>query len=269
MRLCFNTANRSPHFVPDANLEAQAIAAARAGFRLLGPDLENVRAFLASGRTLDDLASLLAELELGCLELASLHMPADETAAGREIDFVTEVARALRPEAVVGIVHGPPARAPELLRRAAGQLAQAGSVLAIEFMPLSPVRTLDDALALLAATGNDRIRIVVDTWHLHNTEGSWAALEQLNPRLLGYIQINDGQPFESNDVTHETLNRRVMPGEGIFDLDRFRAVLAKLGFDGGVSVEVLNAIWRPAGRLDEFARRAYAAGAAFIGAVPD
>ena len=265
MRLCFNTANRSPQFVPDPDLGAQAVAAARAGFPLLGPDLENVRAYLRRGHSLADLARLLAELKLGCLELASLHLPADETAASREIDFVTEVAAALRPEAVLGIVHGPPADAPKLIQRAAGQLAEVGSVLAIEFMPLSPVRTLGDALALLAAAGDRRVKIVVDTWHLHNTEGSWAAFEHLDPGLLAYVQINDGQRPVGVDVVRETLDRRLMPGAGRFDLDRFRAQLERLGFDGGVSVEVLNAGWRPAGRLNEFAATAYAAGAAFIG----
>ncbi|MBV8303324.1 MAG: sugar phosphate isomerase/epimerase, partial [Acidimicrobiia bacterium] len=57
---------------------------------------------------------------------------------------------------------------------------------------------------------------------------------------IAYIQFDDAPHPESEDLMGETMNRRVLPGEGTFELDRFAATLLGRGFDGVVSVEVLS-----------------------------
>jgi len=54
----------------------------------------------------------------------------------------------------------------------------------------------------------------------------------------------------------ETLHRRVMPGDGTFELERFAATLLDRGWSGTVSVEVLNAGLRRL-PVPEFAELAY------------
>ena len=54
----------------------------------------------------------------------------------------------------------------------------------------------------------------------------------------------------------ETLNRRAMPGDGDFELERFASTLLERGWQGLVSVEVLSRDLRQL-PVDEFAGRAY------------
>jgi sugar phosphate isomerase/epimerase len=65
-----------------------------------------------------------------------------------------------------------------------------------------------------------------------------------------------------DDLAAETVARRVFPGEGEFDLDEWCAHVRAKGFDGVVSVEVLNDELRD---LDpaEFATRAFTATARY------
>jgi hypothetical protein len=37
---------------------------------------------------------------------------------------------------------------------------------------------------------------------------------------IAYIQFDDAPALESSDLSAETTNRRVVPGKGIFDLER-------------------------------------------------
>src|SRR5262249_61652983 len=92
-------------------------------------------------------------------------------------------------------------------------------------------------------------------------------LEALPMDRLAYVQLDDHPALESDDLREETIHRRVFPGEGTFELDRFCATLRGRGFDGLVSVEVLSKAWR-GGDLEAFALRAYATSAPFWSARP-
>jgi sugar phosphate isomerase/epimerase len=92
-------------------------------------------------------------------------------------------------------------------------------------------------------------------------------LDDLALEHVAYVQFDDALPALGDDLVAETLHRRTFPGEGEFDLDGYCERLRAKGFDGVVSVEVLNADWRGLDRLDEFARRAHATTRCFWPAV--
>ena len=69
------------------------------------------------------------------------------------------------------------------------------------------------------------------------------------------MQFNDHAPLASGaDVLFETTQRRLLPGEGAFDLKRFAATLRAAGFDGVVGPEILSEESRRFS-MDEAARR--------------
>ncbi len=72
------------------------------------------------------------------------------------------------------------------------------------------------------------------------------------------MQFNDALPAASEDVWHETLQRRALPGEGRFDLRRFCDIIQQKGYDGPVAVEIMSEHLRGLGPED-FARQAIAA----------
>jgi len=153
-------------------------------------------------------------------------------------------------------VAGIDARRLELVSRCAAIFADAGVGMAVEFSPAGAVTSITEGLAIVDAVGADRAALLVDSWHFHVGPSTWGDLERLRPEQLASVQFSDVQAPLSDDVMAETMERRVMPGDGLADLDRFATTLLEGGFDGLVSVEVLN---RELRRLPvpEFVRRAY------------
>ena len=109
---------------------------------------------------------------------------------------------------------------------------------------------------VIDAAGIKRSALMVDTFHFCRGESTWDQLESLPLEALGYVQFDDALPPETDDVMHETTNRRTMPGDGEFPLERFATTLTSRGWSGLVSIEVLSAELR---LLDiaTFARRAH------------
>ena len=83
----------------------------------------------------------------------------------------------------------------------------------------------------------------------------WNALEALPVSELANVQLSDGVPFGDRAYFEATMNERLLPGQGEFDLARFARELKRMGFDGAVIVEVLNAQLRKA-PIETFAQQA-------------
>jgi sugar phosphate isomerase/epimerase len=144
------------------------------------------------------------------------------------------------------------------LRRAADLVREAGARLALEYLPFTPLRSIRDVLDAIDRAGISDARVVVDTWHFFHGPETWADLDALPLERLAYPQFDDAPELESDDLMYETTQRRVLPGEGRFDLHRFARTLRERGWDGPVSVELISAEMRRWPR-DVFARRAQAA----------
>jgi sugar phosphate isomerase/epimerase len=123
----------------------------------------------------------------------------------------------------------------------------------IEFLPFLPVASIGDTRKLLQDAGVGGRNMVVDSWHFFYGPDDWPALEGLSAGEIAYVQFNDHLPLASDDLFHETTQKRVMPGAGSFDLKRFANTLRGLGYDGVVGPEILSAESR-AQPLDAVAR---------------
>ena len=120
----------------------------------------------------------------------------------------------------------------------AGSLT-AGTAMAVEFSPLGPVPGIADGLEVMEVAGHGA-RLLVDTWHFTRGPSTWADLARLPGEKIAYLQFTDVAAAGSADPVDETMNRRPLPGDGVADLQRFADQVRDNGFDGYVSVEVLN-----------------------------
>jgi len=143
-----------------------------------------------------------------------------------------------------------------LIERCAAMFAEAGARMAVEFSPLGTVPTLPAALDVVEAAGAGRAGVLIDTWHFFRGDSTWAQLARVPLDQIAYVQFDDAPPPVSDNGIRETMHRRVMPGDGTFDLSRFASTLLDRGWSGLVSVEVLNAGLREL-PVPDFARRAY------------
>jgi sugar phosphate isomerase/epimerase len=83
--------------------------------------------------------------------------------------------------------------------------------------------------------------LVVDAWHFVHGPDDWPALESIGAAEIAYVQFDDHPPLASADLLAETTQRRVLPGRGVFPLERFAETIAGTGFDGLVGLEHLSA----------------------------
>ena len=253
--LAFATLNHSPLVEPHADVLTQIAAAADAGYSMLSPDVFSVRAHLAAGGSLAQLADALADRQLACLDLAGLTIGADEARTKHEADGLLEMARALGATWMqVRVVDEVDDGIRSQFEWSADQFGASGVGLAVEFSPLTKVKTIGDARELIAGAGADaRAGVIVDTWHFFRGNDEWPDLEALPVDELAFVQFSDGLPA-GKDPGHDTLHRRALPGQGEFDLERFSSCLRAKASRGPVSIEVLSQDLR-ALSVEEFALR--------------
>jgi 2-keto-myo-inositol isomerase len=137
------------------------------------------------------------------------------------------------------------ARAAESLGEAAELAASFGVRVAIEFQKSSPFcGCLETAIALIAQSGADNAAVCLDVFHYYTGPSKFEDLAHLSPKNLAWVQVCDlsGTPRElASDAD------RILPGEGDFELGPIFDHLERIGYEGYVSLEVLNPhLWQVA-----------------------
>jgi sugar phosphate isomerase/epimerase len=255
--LCFNLFNESGFFGRTPDFAGQIRAAAAAGFEAVGPDVFSLARYQQEGGRIEDVAELIASHGLRCPELAALLISPDRAELDAQLALIEPAVRILHPHWILvnSDRDADPASA-DAFRYCAQRLGELGARLALEYLAMMRVNSIASALELIERARVDDAAILVDTWHFFLGPDDWSDLERLPAERLAYVQFDDHPALESDDLREETVQRRVFPGEGRFELERFTRTLRARGFDGLVSVEILSKAWR-GGDLDAFARRAY------------
>lgn len=202
-------------------------------------------------------ARLVERHGLRCTDVIALSVSRDDQATLAQAEALARAAEALGAPFVLSLfftrVND---ESIDRFGRCADVVRKAGARLALEMPPIGELNRISAALAVVDAVGRERAALMVDTFHFARGTSTWEELEMLPLDALGYVQFDDALPPEGDDVMHETMNRRAMPGEGAIDLARFASTLLGRGWSGTVSVEVLSEELR---KLDiaTFARRAH------------
>lgn len=86
----------------------------------------------------------------------------------------------------------------------------------LEFIPYSQIRSLPQAIALLADVGPANAGVLVDALHLSRSGGSPADIAQYDPALFSYMHLCDAPaiPPGPDGVRPEAREGRLYPGEG-------------------------------------------------------
>lgn len=136
------------------------------------------------------------------------------------------------------------------LERAVVSLAQAGQWaagfgvrLALEFRATDVFCTsLDTAVRLAAACGESNVGVCLDTFHFFKGPSKESDLNLLTPANLFFVQVSDwsGVPRElASDAD------RIFPGDGDLPLAELLGKVGACGYDGWVSVELMNpTLWQ-------------------------
>jgi sugar phosphate isomerase/epimerase len=239
----FEAINWSPYLgIASPDLPRIVRAAARAGFDCISLETSMLDSFTRDGSSLGALRRLIEGEGLSVPAVHSIAIGEDAAAAREAARPLAEAAHALGAHFVhVGGTAPPGPALFAATHAAATVVAEAAAVLAVEFLPFLPIASIADARAMIAGAEARGSGLVVDTWHFVHGPDDWPALESIGAAEIAYVQFDDHPPLASADLLAETTQRRVLPGRGVFPLERFAATIASTGFDGLVGLEHLSA----------------------------
>lgn len=133
------------------------------------------------------------------------------------------------------------------LRTCAQILGAYGIRLGLEFVGPHHLRTrwkhpfiwtVEETLDWIDAIGESNVGLLYDAYHWYTNGLTVADIEKLRPEQIVHVHINDAPDVPVEDVLD---NGRVYPGEGVIDLAGFLQGLARIGYKGAVSQEILTA----------------------------
>ena len=143
-------------------------------------------------------------------------------------------------------------RASSSLGEAVEVARSAGVRLALEFQKTARFcSSLDTTLALIAQCPVAGLGVCLDLFHYYTGPSKFEDLAYLSRENLAWVQVCDlsGTPREMAGD-----GDRILPGEGDFQITPILDHLASIGYDGYVSLEVLNPqLWQiPVDRVADF-----------------
>ena len=150
-------------------------------------------------------------------------------------------ARAIKVAAEGGGRPVDPARFHDDFDRLATQAGDAGARVALEFMPMTNLASLQAGVDFVTAVGNPHGGLAVDTWHVHRGGTSYAELERILPAEYTVVdELDDADDPVVGTLWEDTLDRRRLPGEGAFDVPAFIAAVHRAGYRGHWGVEIIS-----------------------------
>jgi sugar phosphate isomerase/epimerase len=236
--------------VPIAERVAAVADAGFVGLGLIADDLAAIRASIGFAGLRDLMASAgLTHVEIELLE--RWWIPRGESGHTYEVrDLLFEAADVLMPVFIkIGSELGPRTTHPEWLiaplRELADQAVGHGARVAIEAMPFSIISTVPMGAEIVAAADHPAVGLLIDAWHLFRAGTTLEELrDSLTPEMIFGVELDDAAQDMVGSLFEDTLNHRLLCGEGSFDLRGLVAVLRDKGFDGPWGVEILSASYR-------------------------
>ncbi len=254
--LCLNGFNGSPYLGGAEDLPGWIDAAAAAGFAWFAPDRFSLEAWAARGGTLAQLSKHMGDAGIGCGFVAAVGMLGSGDVSA-ELNQARQAAEVLGTRFLqINLAAATPEARLQTVERACQVLDGSGLRLAIEYMPISPLASVRETVAIVQHVGTARAGVMIDIWHHCRGPDSWGDLASVPVDAIAYVELNDALPLQSDALAAETLSRRTFPGEGEFDIAKFVRTVRGTGYQGMASVEILNEKWRSK-PITEYAAKAY------------
>ncbi|MDG4667760.1 sugar phosphate isomerase/epimerase [Mycobacterium sp. 236(2023)] len=232
--------------VPVAERLQAIVEAGYVGFGLIADDLLAVRDSIGFAALRDMAADHgLSHIEIELLE--RWWIPPGRPGHTYDVrGLLFEAARVLNPVFIkIGSENGPPLTdlAPLVapLRELADEAARLGTRIAIETMPFSRIATVPMGAELVTAADHLGVGLLVDAWHVFRAGTSLSELDATLPDgMIFGVELDDAAPEVVGTLFEDTVERRLLCGEGAFDLTGLIGLLRAKGFDGPWGVEILS-----------------------------
>jgi sugar phosphate isomerase/epimerase len=95
---------------------------------------------------------------------------------------------------------------------------------------------MDEMLALAKDCGPN-VGLLLDCWHWHHAGATVDDIVRAGRDAIVHVHLNDSPDLPPEEIVD---NQRLMPGEGVIDLDGFLRALKRIGYTDAMSVEVFG-----------------------------
>ena len=247
MQPCLNLAT-----ILRADLEEAVGAAARAGFETVELWVDSLERYLDTHQT-DDLCRLLDShrmkvISIGDIESITFCNRDQFDDLRRRCERLASVAHAIACPTLVVSASVRPRRIEESrvtseVSSVLGKLLDiaepegVGLALAFRGFNWCAINTLEQALKAVESHAERRTGLALDTFDLHATGVQTEALRSIDIARISVMRLSDCLRVPAA-ILSET--DRALPGEGVADLDSILSTLHNMGFQGPVSVKILN-----------------------------
>jgi sugar phosphate isomerase/epimerase len=232
-----------------ASLAEKCAAAVAGGFGALTLWPSDVARARSQGLGLADIRRMIADHGLVVADLDALlrWLPGEEIPPG--VDAASEAEFYAIAEGVGGrslnVVQGfgrhvDLDRAAEALAAVCDRAREHGLLVTLEYLPWSGIADAATALAIVERSSRVNATLMLDTWHTFRGPTSEAQLRTLPGAAIGSVQINDAPAEPAGDLVAETLEARLLPGEGAIPLVRWLRILDQIGSRAPIGVEVFS-----------------------------
>jgi sugar phosphate isomerase/epimerase len=131
-------------------------------------------------------------------------------------------------------------RAAEALAGVCDRAREHGLLITLEYLPWSGIPDAATALAIVERAGRANATLMFDSWHSFRGPTDDAQLRAIPGARIGSVQLNDAPAEPAADLVRETLNARLLPGEGAIPLVRWLRILEAIGSQAPIGVEVFS-----------------------------
>jgi sugar phosphate isomerase/epimerase/4-hydroxyphenylpyruvate dioxygenase-like putative hemolysin len=136
--------------------------------------------------------------------------------------------------------------AAEQLRLLATRAADRGLRIAYEALAWGRfVNTYERAARIVARADHPALGLCLDSFHVLARGDDPAGIQAIPGSKIFFLQLAD-TPATHLDILHWSRHHRLFPGQGCFDLAGFAGRVLATGYDGPLSLEVFNDVFRQA-----------------------
>ncbi len=130
--------------------------------------------------------------------------------------------------------------AAEAIAGVADRAREHGLLVTLEFLPWSGVRDAATAWEIVRRSGRENATVLVDTWHHYRGPFDHDQLRAIPPERIGSVQINGAPRVGPGDILRETMEARLLPGEGDLPVAEVIRVLDEMGVTAPIGVETFS-----------------------------
>jgi len=99
------------------------------------------------------------------------------------------------------------------------------------------INTLNTAVKVINSMSKHNVGLVVDSFHMHLSKIMFSELVQIQSNRLFLVHVNDSEAGDPRELTDAN---RLLPGDGVMNLQDLRLSLVQMGYDGFLSLELFK-----------------------------